>query len=90
MFLLIYSCFQLKINRPILAVVDICVLKVNEESRGNVLKNVIQDVGPPDGTVIIQSMFVDPTIEATSVFDDDFVTKLSQEFANIGEVILIR
>jgi hypothetical protein len=41
-------------HRPILAVIDIEVHKLDEKRRGEVFEEELKNVGPPDGTVVLQ------------------------------------
>ncbi|XP_046485385.1 synaptojanin-1 isoform X1 [Neodiprion pinetum] len=76
-------------HRPVVAIIDIDVHQVNIEKRERVFEEVIQDLGPPDGTVIVKAVD-DGSEEMDSVFDDSFMMALLQDFSHIGEVILVR
>lgn len=41
-------------HRPVIAVVDMEISKVNEYQRKDVFRKVLQDLGPPDGTVYLK------------------------------------
>ena len=41
-------------HRPIMAVLDIDVLKLNSRKREDVFKEELAEIGPPDGNVILQ------------------------------------
>lgn len=73
-------------HRPVIALIDIDIYQINEEKRKKVFKEVVEDLGPPDSTVIVQVLGDD----AYSVFDDNFMMSLLQELSQIGEVILVR
>lgn len=75
-------------HRPVIATIDIDVHCVDEEKRDIVFREVIQDEGPPDGTVVIRTN--ENWDDAENTFDDDFMTALVQELSQIGEVILVR
>ncbi|KAJ1520146.1 hypothetical protein ONE63_004363 [Megalurothrips usitatus] len=75
-------------HRPVIAIVDVDIYRVDEERRKRVFMEVIQDLGPPDATVVVQ--VVDAGEDSSAIFDDDFMTALLQELAQIGEVILVR
>ncbi|KAK6622419.1 hypothetical protein RUM44_002230 [Polyplax serrata] len=73
-------------HRPVIAIIDIDIYHINEEVREKVFKEVVEDLGPPDATVVVQVVGDD----AYSVFDDNFMMSLLQELSHIGEVILVR
>lgn len=73
-------------HRPVIGIIDIEVYRINEEARKNVFKEVIEYLGPPDSTVVVQVLEDD----AYLVFDDNFMMSLLQELSQIGEVILVR
>ncbi|XP_049845566.1 synaptojanin-1-like [Schistocerca gregaria] len=75
-------------HRPVIAVIDIDVGHVDEERRSQIFMEVIQDIGPPDATVVIQA--VDSEATGEDLFDDNFMMALLQELSQIGEVILVR
>lgn len=76
-------------HRPVVAVIDIEVNKVDLEKREQVFYQVIADLGPPDGTIIIhcENGVED---EDSTVFDDTLMMAVLQELSQIGEVILVR
>ncbi|XP_046745779.1 synaptojanin-1 isoform X2 [Diprion similis] len=76
-------------HRPVIAIIDIDVHQVDVEKRKRVFEEVIQDLGPPDGTIIVKAVD-DGSEEMDSVFDDSFMMALLQDFSHIGEVILVR
>lgn len=41
-------------HRPVIAVIDIEIFHVDESRRSQVFMEVIQDLGPPDATVVVQ------------------------------------
>jgi phosphatidylinositol-bisphosphatase len=41
-------------HRPVIAIVDIEIFHVDDARRSQVFMEVIQDLGPPDATVVIQ------------------------------------
>ncbi|KAL1129891.1 hypothetical protein AAG570_012835 [Ranatra chinensis] len=75
-------------HRPVIAVIDIDVYKVDEIHLFKVFMDVVQDIGPPDATVIVQVQ--ERYCSEETVFDDDFMTLMLQELSQIGEVILVR
>ena len=54
--LIFYGRAELKQSdhRPVIAVIDSVVFRIHEGRRSRVFMEVIQDLGPPDATVIIQ------------------------------------
>ncbi|XP_059468868.1 synaptojanin-1 [Neocloeon triangulifer] len=77
-------------HRPVIAIVDIEVLKVDENRRHQVLLDVLQQQGPPDATVVVRVEDVKDENEAVSLFTDEFMMELLQELSQVGEVILVR
>ncbi|XP_068082117.1 synaptojanin-1 [Anabrus simplex] len=75
-------------HRPVIAIIDVDICQIDDDRRSNVFKEVIQDLGPPDATVVIQTMDREGSNE--DVFDDNFMMALLQELSQIGEVILVR
>ncbi|KAG8310932.1 synaptojanin-1 [Homalodisca vitripennis] len=77
-------------HRPVIAIIDVDVFQVNESRRNFVFMEVIQDLGPPDATIIIHVDSTQPNDDDSSIFDDNFMMVLLQELSQIGEVILVR
>ncbi|XP_031839390.1 synaptojanin isoform X2 [Nomia melanderi] len=75
-------------HRPVIAIVDIDIHCVEPEKREKVFKEVIEDLGPPDGTIVVKA--VEESDDMDSVFDENFMMALLQDFSHIGEVILVR
>lgn len=75
-------------HRPVIATIDIDVHCVDPEKRERVFKEVIQDLGPPDGTIIVKA--VEEFEDMDSVFDNNLMLALIQDLSHIGEVILVR
>ncbi|XP_075219614.1 synaptojanin-1-like [Lycorma delicatula] len=78
-------------HRPVIAVIDIDIFQVDKERRNHSFIEVVEDLGPPDATIVIQ--VIDEQCsddEISSIFDDDFMSTLLQELSQIGEVILVR
>lgn len=86
--LIFYGRAELKQSdhRPVIAIIDIDVYQISEEARKKVFEEVVEDLGPPDSTIVVQVVGDD----AYSVFDDNFMMSLLQELSQIGEVILVR
>lgn len=76
-------------HRPVIAAIDIEARRIDVERRQEVFYEVMADMGPPDGTVIIQCDAV-PENEEGTVFDDNLMMALLQELSQIGEVVLVR
>lgn len=72
-----------------IAVIDIEARRLDTEHREEVFYQVIQDLGPPDGTVIVHCDTVPDNDEGT-IFDDSLMMALLQELSQIGEVVLVR
>ncbi|XP_011307033.1 synaptojanin-1 [Fopius arisanus] len=75
-------------HRPVIAMIDVDVHVVHADKREAVFREVIQDLGPPDGTIIVKA--VEEADDIDSVFDDNFMLALLQDLSHIGEVILVR
>lgn len=76
-------------HRPVIAIIDVDVHQVNVDKREQVFKEVIEDLGPPDGTIIVKAV-EDGNEDVDGAFDDSFMMALLQDFSHIGEVILVR
>jgi synaptojanin len=46
-------------HRPVIAIIDIEISVIDKKRRDKVFKDVIQDLGPPDATIVIQVRFSD-------------------------------
>lgn len=77
-------------HRPVIAIVDINLFQVDESQRSVVFKEVIQDLGPPDATIIVHNDSTQSNEDDSAVFDNNFMMALLQELSQIGEVILVR
>lgn len=40
-------------HRPVIAIIDVDVLQVNDERRNQVFLEVMEDLGPPDATIVV-------------------------------------
>ncbi|XP_006862597.1 PREDICTED: synaptojanin-1 isoform X5 [Chrysochloris asiatica] len=87
--LLHYGRAELKTSdhRPVIALIDIDIFEVEAEERQSIYKEVIAVQGPPDGTVLVS---IKSSLSDNNYFDDALIDELLQQFANFGEVILIR
>ena len=72
--------------RPILAIIDVEVHKVIDDKREEVFKEALKELGPPDGSVLLQ---FDDVIGETlnEIVDEHFIesikTKLTEEFGEL-------
>ncbi|XP_018331196.1 synaptojanin-1 [Agrilus planipennis] len=76
-------------HRPVIAVIDIEACQVDPERRDQIFFQVIANLGPPDGTIIIHCETPPENADGT-VFDDNLMMVLLNELSHIGEVILVR
>lgn len=76
-------------HRPVIAIIDVEARSLDEAKRQQVFYEVIADMGPPDGTIIVHCEG-DPQSEDKNVFDDNLVMALLEDFAQFGETILVR
>lgn len=79
-------------HRPVVAVIDVEIYKIDEKLRNKVFYEVIQDLGPPDGTIVIEAEYDDRNSDddGMSIYDENLMSALIQELAQIGEVTLVR
>lgn len=84
--LMFYGRAELKQSdhRPIIAVIDLDVHKVDEVKRIEVFKEVIKSSGPPDCTVVVHS------INKSLYADEGFKTCLLDNLSQYGEVVIVR
>lgn len=75
-------------HRPVIALMDIEVRRINENNREKVFYEVIRDMGPPDATIIVHCE--DSIDSEETIFDDNVVVALLESFAQFGETILVR
>ncbi|XP_054569377.1 synaptojanin-1 isoform X2 [Eptesicus fuscus] len=87
--LLHYGRAELKTSdhRPVVALIDIDIFEVEAEERQSVYRDVLAEQGPPDATVLVSVQSLGPE---GGFFDDTLIDELLQQFANFGEVVLIR
>ncbi|CAG9759926.1 unnamed protein product [Ceutorhynchus assimilis] len=76
-------------HRPVIAIVDIECRILDTAKRQEVFYEVIKDMGPPDSTIIVHCEDASDQ-EDGSIFDDNMVMILLEEFAQFGETILVR
>lgn len=80
-------------HRPVIAIIDVEICKIDQQRRTQVFGDVIRDLGPPDGTILIQA--ANPSAESGdedegSIYDENLMSALIQELTQIGEVTLVR
>ncbi|CAG9816875.1 unnamed protein product [Phaedon cochleariae] len=76
-------------HRPVIAIIDIETRTIREDKREQVFYEVIADMGPPDATLIVHCEETAQN-EDSSLFDDNLVMVLLEDFAQFGETILVR
>lgn len=78
-------------HRPVIAIIDIEVSQLDIERRQLVFNEVIQDLGPPDATIIVY-LNIDDQFKDTNltIYDENVTSSLIQELSKSGEVILVR
>ncbi|RZB41639.1 Syja N, DUF1866, and/or Exo endo phos domain containing protein [Asbolus verrucosus] len=74
-------------HRPVIAIIDITSRKIDDNKRQNMFYDVIADMGPPDGTIIVH---YEGASQNDEIFDDQLVTTLLEDFTQFGEAILVR
>nr|CAD7201064.1 unnamed protein product [Timema douglasi] len=74
-------------HRPVIAIIDIDIFQVDDARRSQAFIDVVQDLGPPDATIVVHALTENTSEE---IFDDNFIMTLLQELSQIGEVILVR
>lgn len=77
-------------HRPILAVLDIEVLQVNERKREAVFAEALKIIGPPDGSILLQFDNLGSFDVSSVVADDHFMESLSAEVSKIGQIRFIK
>ncbi|XP_071104406.1 synaptojanin-2-like [Haliotis cracherodii] len=83
--LVLYDRADLKTSdhRPVLALLDIDVLAVDEACKERVMHEVVAHQGPPDGTVIV-------SLASGAEFDDDTIDQVVSTFTEVGDVTVVR
>ena len=80
-------------HRPILAIMDVEVHKVDSEKREKVFQEALKELGPPDGSIVLQ---FDDVIGAdlNEIVDEHFTetlkTKITEEFGDLRFILFIR
>ncbi|XP_070494173.1 synaptojanin-1 [Chironomus tepperi] len=90
--LLFYGRAELKQSdhRPVISILDIEVANIDVDRRSDVFNDVIKNLGPPDGTVVIHSVDQQVEDDGESIYDENITATLVQELAEFGEVTLVR
>lgn len=90
--LLFYGRAELKQSdhRPVVAILDVEYSLIDVDKRSRVFNEVIQDLGPPDATVVIQAVDSHNDDDEDSIYDENVTAALVQELAEVGEVTLVR
>ncbi|XP_033638398.1 synaptojanin-1-like [Asterias rubens] len=85
-----YGRAELKVSdhRPVVAVIEIEILQVNDKKRSSVYHDIVFEQGPPDGTIILS--LTSPGSHDTHEFDDEAVDHVLELLAVIGDAILVR
>ena len=83
--LLLYNRAELKTSdhRPVLAIIDAEVMLVDETKREDVYSHVIDEQGPPDGTVIV-------SLPNGEEFNEEQIENILGVFQEIGDLLLVR
>uniref|UniRef100_A0A6B2EEV7 phosphoinositide 5-phosphatase n=1 Tax=Phlebotomus kandelakii TaxID=1109342 RepID=A0A6B2EEV7_9DIPT len=78
-------------HRPVIAIIDIEVSEIDTAYRQRVFQEVMSDLGPPDATIVVQTEDTsDEDRGEGSIYDENIMSALIQELAQIGEVTLVR
>lgn len=75
-------------HRPVIAILEIEVLQVSYTKCMEVFYEVVQDLGPPDASILVQPM--EEINSEENIFEDNVMSAILQELATIGEVTLVR
>jgi len=83
--LLMYNRAELKTSdhRPVMAMIDIEVLRSDDALRSCTFQRAVNWLGPPDGTVVL-------SLQSGDEFSDELVEDVVDTFAEFGEIILVR
>ena len=66
-----------------MAIIETEVLQCNEERRNATLRRIIEQLGPTDGTIVLE-------LESGEEFTDELVEEIIDVFGDVGEIILVR
>uniref|UniRef100_T1ITZ6 phosphoinositide 5-phosphatase n=1 Tax=Strigamia maritima TaxID=126957 RepID=T1ITZ6_STRMM len=73
-------------HRPVLGIFNVDVVKVDCDKQNEILQDVIEHLGPPDGTVVVRV----EEINHEMVFNNTFIEEIMNMFSTVGQVVLIR
>lgn len=78
-------------HRPVIGEFKIEILKVDSDKRTHVFRNIIENVGPLDATVIIRENDLLRSSNETCIFEENYFHEILNTLnSEIGEVILAR
>lgn len=77
-------------HRPVIAILDIEIAKIDTERRQMVFHDVIKDLGPPDATIVVTYGIDSADDDEDEVNYDNLTEPLLQELSQIGEVTIVR
>ncbi|XP_022094958.1 synaptojanin-1-like isoform X2 [Acanthaster planci] len=85
-----YGRAELKVSdhRPVFAIIEVEVLKINDQKCSSIYHDVVFEQGPPDGTIIL-TLTALRRPEACD-FDDDTVDQVLELLGQVGEAVLVR
>jgi synaptojanin len=66
-----------------MALIEIEVLRCDEDERNAALRRVIEQLGPADGTIVLE-------LDSGEEFSDELVEEIVDSFGEFGEIILVR
>ncbi|XP_022194674.1 synaptojanin-1 isoform X2 [Nilaparvata lugens] len=72
-------------HRPVISIIEIDIQEIDKLKRSEVFAHVIDDLGPPDATIIIHALYSEE-----ECFTDDYVSAVAHEFSVFGEVLFVR
>ncbi|KAL5289697.1 SYNJ1 family protein [Megaselia abdita] len=76
-------------HRPVMAIIDIEISQLDLNRRQLVFKDVIQELGPRDSTIIVK-LEGNRDDFPLSIYDESVTNSLIQELSKIGEIALVR
>ncbi|XP_028966400.1 synaptojanin-1 [Galendromus occidentalis] len=74
-------------HRPVVAEIDVEVLRVDPTLRDKTVEEVSKLAGPPDATVLVKKS---ASSQDKETFSEIFIEKMCDLFSELGEVVLIR
>jgi len=67
-----------------MAIIEVVINHIDEERRTASLCNVIDQLGPPDGCIIVKMA------DGSEFTEDETVNEVLEMFGDLGEIILVR